>query len=171
MKKKLAAQDIIKRFHLKPHPREGGFFVETYRSADALAKHTLPTHYDGPRSVCTCIYYMLTDTSFSEIHRLRGDEIFHFYFGDPVEMLNLNPDGSGKVIRLGTDLEAGEVPQVVVPGGVWQGSRLIDGGDVALMGCTMAPGFDYGDYEPGPREELTIKYPDFQYLIRELTHG
>jgi predicted cupin superfamily sugar epimerase len=129
----------------------------------------LPSRYSGPRAFGTCIYYLLTPTTFSAMHRLQSDEIFHFYLGDPVEMLQLWPDGSGKIVTLGSDLQAGMHPQVIVPRGVWQGARLVAGGKFALLGCTVAPGFDFADYEHGRREELIRDYPQFRERIVALT--
>jgi hypothetical protein len=157
----LTAEAIIRLLHLQPHPKEGGHFREMYRSAATL----------GTRSLSTAIYYLLTPDTFSEMHLLPGDELFHFYLGDPVEMLQLHPDGTGQVVMLGTDLEAGMRPQVVVPGGVWQGSRLVPGGKFALLGTTMAPGFAYADYVSGRRAELCPHWPAFAAQITALTHG
>jgi uncharacterized protein len=114
------------------------------------------------------IYFMLTPESFSALHRLPGTEIFHFYLGDPVVMLQLLPDGSSQTITLGPDLAGGQRPQVVVRGGVWQGSRLASG-KWALMGTTMSPGFDYADFELGNREQLMAQYPGAAELIRQYT--
>src|SRR5262245_49933132 len=138
------AESIIQLLNLQPHPKEGGFFRETYRSA---------TNLPGERSLSTAIYYLLTPETFSEMHKLPGDELFHFYLGDPVEMLHLLADGSGTIVELGTDLASRMKPQIIVPGGVWQGSRLKPGGQFALLGTTMAPGFDYADYVSGSRAE------------------
>jgi predicted cupin superfamily sugar epimerase len=105
----------------------------------------------------------------SELHVLPGDEVFHFYLGTPVKMLQLWPDGSGREVVLGSDIAAGQVPQLVVPGGVWQGTRLVGDGGFALLGCTVAPGFDYADYRNGSRAELTAKWPAFAAEIERLT--
>jgi len=105
------------------------------------------------------------------MHRLRSDEVFHFYAGDPVEMLQLFPDGSGKTIVIGNDLARGQQPQVLVEHGVWQGSRLIKGGQWALLGCTVSPGFEYEDYDSTSREDLTARWPSFAELIAALTHS
>jgi predicted cupin superfamily sugar epimerase len=112
---------------------------------------------------------MLTAETFSALHKLPGDEIFHFYLGDPVEMLQLHPDGRGEITVLGQDIATGMRPQHVVRGGVWQGSRLRPGGSYALLGTTMSPGFDYKDYETGSRETLTKLYPTYSTLIASLT--
>jgi predicted cupin superfamily sugar epimerase len=165
----LTADDLIRLLRLQPHPAEGGFFAETYRADETLAPAALPPRYSGPRAVGTCIYYLLTPTTFSALHRLRSDEVFHFYLGDPVEMLHLYPDGKGQTVTMGTDLVAGERPQVVVPREVWQGCRLRPGGRFALLGTTVAPGFEYADYEHGRRDELLANYPAFAELIRALT--
>src|SRR5207248_1406503 len=105
----------------------------------------------------------------SALHRLATDEVFHFYLGGPVRMLQLDPDGDGRELLLGRDLAAGQRPQVVVPRGVWQGSLLEPGVDFALLGCTVAPGFDFADYEGASRAALTARYPDYADLIRRLT--
>ena len=171
------SEEIIKHLNLQKHP-EGGYFSETFRSRETTAD---PLR--GNRAYSTAIYYMLTANTFSEMHRLITDEIFHFYLGDPVEMLHLYPDGTGKRVILGTDITQGMLPQVLVPAGVWQGSRLFPGGKnpgknrgknedkngYALMGTTMAPAFEYSDYLSGDRTELIRQYPEFKDLIIALT--
>jgi predicted cupin superfamily sugar epimerase len=166
--KRLTAEDLIARLGLQPHPKEGGFFRETYRAAEHLAAGHLPGRYGGDRSVSTAIYYLLTPGTFSALHRLASDEVFHFYLGDPVRMLQLE-GGQGREIVLGPDLAAGQELQVVVPRGVWQGSLLEPSGSFALLGCTVAPGFDYADYEHGRREELIRDYPEHAPMISRLT--
>jgi len=113
----LTADQIITLLNLKPHPEEGGYFVETYRSSETISEKALPSHYKGARPFGTAIYYLLTPETFSSIHRLQSDEIFHFYLGDPIEMPQLFPDGSGKVLILGSDILNGMQPQVFVPRG------------------------------------------------------
>ena len=110
----ITAQQIIATLGLQPHPREGVYFVEGYRSEESIFGEALPGRYSGPRSISTAIYYLLTPDAFSEMHRLRSDEVFHFYLGDPMEMLQLRPDGTGEVVMLGTDIVGGMRPQVVV---------------------------------------------------------
>jgi len=148
----LTAKQVQEFFKLQPLQPEGGFFAETYRSA-----------------LSTAIYYMLTPDTFSAMHRLKGDEIYHFYLGDPVEMLLLKPDGSAEALLLGQNVTAGMRVQHAVPGGTWQGSRLAPGGKFALMGTTMAPGFDAKEYEPGRRDTLGTQYPAYAPLIAFLT--
>jgi predicted cupin superfamily sugar epimerase len=163
------AAHVIRALGLEPLSQEGGLFRETYRSEDRLSRECISGRYPSSRSLCTAIYYLLTPDEVSALHRLASDEVFHFYLGDPVEMVQLRPDGSGEVVVLGNDLEAGHRPQVVVPKGVWQGCRLVSGGRLALLGCTVAPGFEYEDFERGRRETLISAYPDFMDLIVALT--
>jgi predicted cupin superfamily sugar epimerase len=164
----MTAEDVIRLLDLKPHPVEGGYFRETYRSTHTLPKSVLPAH-DGSRSVSTAIYYLLKPGHVSELHVLPTDEVFHFYLGSPVRMLQLWPDGSGKEVVLGTDVTAGHMPQLVVPAGVWQGTRLLGDSGFALLGCTVAPGFDFADYQSGTRAELMGKWPGFREEIARLT--
>lgn len=174
----MTADEVKRILQLEPHPREGGSFRQMYQSA-ALFSATIfgnssdPVHYDGPRRLSTAIYYLLEPGNFSEMHRLASDEVFHHYGGAPVEMLQLWPGGQIAKIVLGMDLAAGQRPQVVVPKGVWQGSRVLHREEVAetwaLMGCTVSPGFDYADYETGTRAELTGRYPEVWQMIHDLT--
>ncbi|HLH07463.1 MAG TPA: cupin domain-containing protein [Terriglobales bacterium] len=163
------ADEIRHLLRLEPLTMEGGYFRETYRATGQIPKSALPPIYRGPRSFSTCIYYLLTPDTFSVMHRIPTEEIFHFYLGDPVEMLQLYSDGSGEVITLGTDLRSGMTPQHLVRGGTWQGSRLKEDGRYALMGCTVAPGFEYADYEGGSRADLCRQFPQFSRMIRLLT--
>ncbi len=167
----LTADQIITRLKLTSHPKEGGYFRETYRSSEKIAEKTLASRYKGMRPLGTAIYYLLTPESFSAMHRLQSDEIFHFYLGDPVEMLQLWPDGSGRTVMLGPDLLNGMEPQVIVPRGVWQGAKLLKDGKFALLGTTVSPGFEFEDYETGQRDELIKSYPQFGELITALTNN
>jgi len=162
------AEEIIARLNLKAHP-EGGFCVETYRSDERLLQNVLPARYEDPRPMATAIYFLLTSESFSAMHRVNSDEIFHFYFGDPVEMLVLPPIGEGGIFTLGPGLESGMQPQIVVPRSAWQGSRLRPGGELALLGTTVAPGFEFSDFELGRREQLVRLYPHFRKMITALS--
>ncbi len=157
---------VKKRLGLKPLPVEGGYFAESYRSKDVLGAGAIDR---GPRALSTAIYYLLTPDTCSRLHRLASDEIYHFYLGDPVELLQLLPDGTGRTIILGADMGRGMVVQAVVPRGVWQGSRLRRGGKFALMGTTMAPGFDPADCQFGDRALLTRTYRQWRAQIARLT--
>lgn len=166
MRESWSAEDVVARLRLIAHPVEGGFFRETYRSDDDFEPGS---PFAGRRSLGTAIYYLLTGETCSAMHRLPGDEVFHFYLGDPVEMLELHESDGGTVTVLGPDLETMKV-QHVVRGGAWQGSRLVAGGRWALLGTTMAPGFSYDDYEHGT-DELLIRFPRFSDMIADRLIG
>jgi predicted cupin superfamily sugar epimerase len=167
----LTPEQIIRHFALRPLPVEGGFFTQTYRAADTLPQHVLPPRYSSARSLGSAIFYLLKPDPdvFSALHRLPTDEIYHFYLGDPVEMLLLHPNGTSQRAILGQDILNGQHVQFAVPHGVWQGSYLMTGGRFALMGTTMAPGYDDSDFTGGDRAALVVQYPDQAELIRRLT--
>jgi uncharacterized protein len=150
--------EIARRLNLAPHP-EGGFFCETYRSARTT----------GDRALSTAIYFLVTAASPSRMHRVASDEIWHFYLGDPLEMLQLDADGRSGVVVVGNDLAGGQRPQVLVPAGVWQGTRVMPGGRYALVGATVTPGFDFADFEMAERECLCAAHPEHAELIHALT--
>lgn len=162
------ARRIIELLDLKPLLPEGGYFRETYRCGEKMLRENLPQRYISDRSYCTAIYYLLTPESFSSLHKVLSDEIFHFYLGDPVEMLQLFEDGTGTLLSIGNDLEMGEQPQVIVPRNIWQGARLRDGGEFALFGTTVAPGFDYEDFITPDPVDILQKYPQFRTTIEKL---
>jgi len=169
----LTAEELIEALGLEALPGEGGYFKRTHVADESLAAGVLPGRYGRAKPISTAIYYLLSDASdcFSAIHRLPTDEIYHFYLGDPVELLTLGPDAATSRFVLGQDLAAGQHVQLIVPRGVWQGSRLVAGGRVALLGTTMAPGYDPEDLELGDREALSTAYPGRRELIRALTRG
>lgn len=156
---------------LTPLPIEGGYFYQTYKSEERIPRAALPERYTSDRAFATAIYFLLTaDTDcFSALHRLTTDEIYHFYLGDPVEMLLLHADGSSERVILGQDILNGQKVQCVAPKGAWQGSHMLAGGEWALLGTTMAPGFEPEDFELGKREELIKKFPQARELIVALT--
>ncbi len=153
------AEEIKELLGLEQHPCEGGWFRQTYVCTQRCQAP------QGERAAGTVIYYLLETGTFSEMHLLESDEIFHFYYGDTVEMLQLLPSGESRVIRLGQNLAAGERVQVVV----WQGTRLIGDGNVALLGCTVTPGFDYADYRGSSYAELVATWPEQAERIKALT--
>jgi predicted cupin superfamily sugar epimerase len=166
----LTAEQVIELLRLEPLPIEGGYYRVTYLAEETLDAAILPERYGGPRAYGGAIYYLLDGGSFSALHRLLTDEVYHFYLGQSVEMLLLYPDGHDEVVRLGTDLAAGERVQMAVPRGVWQGSRLANGPNgFALLGTTMAPAYDQADFELGDRETLIAAYQQRAGLIRALT--
>lgn len=161
-------QEIIERLGLKPHP-EGGFYKETYRSEENISVQGLPSRYKSTRNMSTTIYFLITQESCSLLHRISTDEIFHFYLGDPVMMLQLYPGGYGKKIILGNEIFSGHVPQCIVPRDVWQGLFIINDGSFALMGTTLSPGFDFQDFELGNRQELLEKYQEIDSCMQVLS--
>lgn len=158
----LTADAVIELLGMKPLTFEGGYFAETHRSGVLPPEHVPWTPIDH-RSLKTAIYYLLTPDTMSAMHLLPGDEVFHHYLGDPVEQLQLFPDGTGRLVMIGSNLLAGERPQVVVPRGVWQGALLAPGPyHFALMGTTMAPGFDHRDFQPGDHGHLRQRFPAWE---------
>lgn len=157
---------LIARLGLQLLPREGGWFAPVWRSGEPASSPST----GGPRVAASSILYLLAGAEFSALHRLRGDEIWHFHAGDAIELLRLDPaTGDGDWTRLGPDVGGGDVPQLVVPGGVWQGARLAAGGRWALVGCTMVPGWDETDFELGHRDELMAAFPQYAEAVVALT--
>lgn len=165
------AEELKRILHLSPHPKEGGYYARTWESEELIDKTALPGRYPSSRLAGTCIYYLLEPDTFSEMHRLQSDEIYHFYLGDPIELLYLPPTGEAKTVLIGNNFAEGHTPQFVIPKHVWQGSRLLPGGKFALIGCTVSPGFDFADYESGDRKSLIQSYPAYAEKIKSLTHG
>ncbi|MCB0390951.1 MAG: cupin domain-containing protein [Bdellovibrionales bacterium] len=165
-----SAEDIIKAMDLKPLPEEGGYYRETYRSDYGTNPARLfGINADSDRNVSTAIYYLISKGSFSAIHRIKSDEIFHFYAGDPIEMLQIDEQGNKKIIIMGNDVLNGQEPQIVVPRNHWQALRLVEGGSWALMGTTVAPGFEFEDFEVGMREQMLELFPQHREDIIRFT--
>ena len=157
----MKADHLIQRLGLKRLAGEGGYYKETYRSDETAG---------NDRDLSTAIYYLITPEVNSKMHRVSSDEIFHFYFGDPVQMLLLYPTGESRVVVLGDNLPSGQKPQLVVPKGTWQGAMVVEGDyGYAFMGTTMAPGFELDDFELGAQDSLLLRFPQHEILIRELT--
>lgn len=167
----MTAEQIIEMFEMKTLEGEGGYYVQTYLANEQTKRSSLPDRYNGPRSFGSAILYLLTPDTFSKLHRLKTDEVWHFYLGDPVTMLQLHPNGSHEVITLGQDITAGQQIQTIVPAGAWQGALLNEGGNFALMGTTMAPAFDCRDFEAAERETILNQYPTQKDLVLRLTAG
>jgi uncharacterized protein len=164
------AKDWIEKLRLEPHP-EGGYFRRTYRSEVVIAREALPPEFTGARAASTAIYFLLEEENFSAFHRLRSDEVWHFYAGAPVLVHVIAQDGEYSSILLGCDLEEGQVPQAVVRAGCWFASHVADWKSFAVVGCTVAPGFDFQDFEMGKRAELVARFPRQGELIERLTRG
>ena len=165
------AKQLIEHYQMEKIPVEGAWFKVTYTSTDHLAAAALPARYGAPRTIGGAIYALVTREDFSALHRLKTDETWHFYAGDPMQLLLLYPDGRAESVILGPDPLAGQHPQFTVPHGTWMGALPAKetAGAYGFFGTTMAPGFDPADFEPGYREELSAQYPAFQALIAQLT--
>lgn len=156
----------IEALQLLHHP-EGGWFSETYRSSESIPAKSLSSRFKGPRSFCTAIYFLLERGEFSALHRIKSDEIWHFYSGSPLTVHVLTPDGRRYKLPLGPNMERGERFQAVVPAGCWFGAETA--GEYSLVGCTVSPGFDFHDFEMADREELSATFPHQIQLINRLT--
>jgi predicted cupin superfamily sugar epimerase/mannose-6-phosphate isomerase-like protein (cupin superfamily) len=164
---------LIKHFNMARIPQEGPWFTLTYSSSDTLPRAALPQRYDGSRVAGSAIIAIVTKAEFSAMHRLKTDEVWHFYGGDPLQLLVLHPNGSGEIVVLGSDVLAGQKLQYVVPRGSWQGSLPLGTGPerYSMIGDTLAPSFDYSDFEMGYRTELQQAYPRYAGLIAQLTRN
>lgn len=162
------AEQLAQQLQLLPHP-EGGFYKEVYRSAGTVAQIALGNNFTGGRNYCTSIYFMLTGNNFSAFHRIKSDELWHFYDGDSCEVFVIHLNGELEIIRLGRAITNGEVYQAVVPAGAWFASRCSNANGFTLTGCTVSPGFDFADFEMAEREALIKQYPQHEAVISQLT--
>jgi len=170
MRMQTKAKDWITRLALQPHP-EGGYFREIYRAAEQIPAAVPPKFYRGPRSCATAIYYLLAGTQISALHRLASDEQWHFYSGAALLLTMITPGGKLKEVRLGRNPARDEYFQAVIPAGTWMGARLAGRRGFALIGCTVAPGFEFKDFEAGRRSDLLKRYPRHRDLILALTRA
>jgi hypothetical protein len=164
-----SAEDLKRLLHLEELPFEGGFFRQTYVANDEILKEHLPERYAESKSICSAILYLLTPDSFSALHKLATDEIYHYYLGDPAELYELHPDGTASKVVLGADIVNGQQVQHVARRDAWQGSRVAPGGEWTLLGTTMAPGYTQADFELGKAASLIREYPAQEQIIRFLT--
>ena len=160
----------IERLDLRPHP-EGGYYRETYRAAETVAHEALPARFDRARAFSTAVYFLITRDAFSAFHRIRSDELWHFYAGGAVTLVILDAASTGELATasLGCDAARGESPQIVIPAGAWFAAEVAAPADFALVGCTVAPGFDFADFELGERARLLRQYPQHRGVIERLT--
>jgi len=158
----------IEKLNLLPHP-EGGYYRENYRSKEQIRKDALPARFKGSRCFSTSIYYLLKGSEISHLHRIKSDEVWHFYQGSPLAVHVFSEDGSYSLLKLGDDFEKGQVFQALVPAGSWFGAEVMNQDSYSLLGCTVAPGFDFADFELGQREKLLRLYPQRRELIEKLT--
>lgn len=162
------AEEIINTLGLERHP-EGGWFRETYRATEMVPYAALPNRFSGDRSFCTAIYFLLKKGEFSVFHRIKSDELWHFHAGASMTIHVITPEGDYWALPLGVDLFAGDSFQTVVPAGCWFGAEVTGEGEFSLVGCTVAPGFDFADFEMAERESLLRQFPAHKELIQRLT--
>ena len=162
-----SANELIEKLKLIRHP-EGGYYRELYRSDEVMSQQGLPGRYTGDRSFSTAIYFMLTHEDVSKFHKIKSDELWHFYTGDPLDIYLINDTGTVEIKRLGIDFTKEESPQIVIPKNHWFGAKTT-GNSYSLLGCTVAPGFDFEDFELGKREELIREFPDQKETIIQFT--
>ncbi len=160
-------QELIKKYDLEPHP-EGGWYKETYKSKEAILSNALPVRFSGDRAFSTAIYFLLEAGNFSAFHRIKSDECWHFYTGDPLLVYVIMPDGKMEIIRLGSDFTNGELFQYVVPANCWFASRPAPKSSFSFVGCTVSPGFDFADFELASAAELSKIYPMHRGIITAL---
>lgn len=164
----MIAEYYIKKLGLEKHP-EGGWFTEVYRSDEEIAGEHLPERYSGSRHHSTSIYFLLRSDTFSAFHRIKSDELWHFYEGSPVTIYMIDEKGNYSKVTLGRNIENGEVLQCVIPHGVWFGANVNSADSFCLVGCTVAPGFHFDDFELGEREEMLRMFPEHKEIIQMLT--
>jgi uncharacterized protein len=164
----VTADEIKELLGLQPHPT-CGFVAESYRSSHRIPTSDLPQGYQGDHAYGSVLYFLVTDDAHMQLHRIRPDQMYHHYLGDPLEVLMLRQDGTGQVATVGHDLAAGMRPQLVIPGGTWHVSRLRPGGDYALLSTTEWPGVEPSDVERPDLDALISAYPDFRQQIQAFT--
>ncbi len=162
------AQYWIDRLQLLPHP-EGGFYKEIYRSGETIGAAGLPGRYRSPRCLFTSIYYLLRSGEISRMHRLQSDELWHFLDGSPLALHIIKPDGEHRALKVGREFDEGESLQVLIEHGWWFGGEIENPGSYTLLGCTVAPGFEFEDFEEGKREDLLAAYPGHRAIIERLS--
>lgn len=161
-------KNIIKKLNLKPHP-EGGYFKETYRSKGIINPESLDISFTSNRNYSTCIYFLLTSDTFSAFHKIKQDEIWHFYKGSPIILHTISEQGKHQEYHIGNDFSKNQVPQLVVPAGYLFAAKTLSNNNYSLVGCTVSPGFDFEDFELPKRKELIAKFPQHENLIKQFT--
>ena len=163
------AKEYIKKLQLKPHP-EGGYYKELYRAGELILPDHLPTRFKSSRTFSTSIYFLLEGKQISTIHRLKADELWHFYDGSTLIIYIIDESGELRKLKLGSNVEDGEMFQVQIKNNNWFGAELLDKSSYALIGCTVSPGFEFEDFELGDKIELSKKYPEHKNIILKLTN-
>jgi hypothetical protein len=162
------AQFYIESLNLEKHP-EGGYFKEVYRDQGQIPATGLPEKFDGPRSFSTAIYFLLPGEEISAFHRIKSDEIWHFYSGSAIRIHIIDPDGSYSTLLVGKHLGNNEAFQQVVSAGCWFAAECTDPVSYSLAGCTVAPGFDFNDFELAEQKTLVALFPQHQTIIERFT--
>jgi len=163
-------QEYIRRLNLISHP-EGGYYASTYRSSEVVSEKCLPERFSGGRVFSTAIYFLLEGFQYSAFHRIKSDELWHFYEGCALNIYVIHPSGEGEVLRLGSDINNGESFQRLVPAGCWFASRPVLRNGYSLAGCTVSPGFDFADFEMAKKSVLLSEFPQYANWINELSIG
>jgi predicted cupin superfamily sugar epimerase len=164
----LVISQIVEKMSLLPHP-EGGYYKEVYRSKGLISAEEVKPEFNGARNFCTSIYFLLTADNFSAFHCIKQDEVWHFYKGSPLTVHVIDLKGEYTAHQVGMDLTEGFEPQLVVPAGCWFASSVETPNAFAFVGCTVAPGFDFQDFELAEYESLSHTYPEHAEIIRKLT--
>jgi predicted cupin superfamily sugar epimerase len=160
-------QQLIHDLQLMAHP-EGGYYKEIYRSSTVIAQSALPANFSGDRVCSTSILFLLPGNTFSAFHRIKSDEIWHFYGGDTLAIYVIHPDGTGEILKLGTHFDVGESVQQVVKAGAWFASCCTQANGFSFVGCSVSPGFDFDDFEMANKNLLLKEFPAFQDWITQL---
>lgn len=164
----MTVDTLVKELNLLPHP-EGGYYKETYRSEGKITQTCLPTDFKGDRNMATGIYFLIEKGNFSALHKIKSDETWHFYYGDALEVIEINEQGNLTITQIGSNLLEGETFQYTVKANTWFGSRVNSNGNFSLVGCTVYPGFDFNDFELAQQKNLIQLFPQHRQLIIELT--
>lgn len=159
---------LIENLKLEKHI-EGGYFSETYRSDTIIKKDCLPINFKSDRNLSTGIYFLLVGNEFSAFHKLKADEVWHFYEGSPIRIFVIDAKGNLKTFKLGNKIEKGEKYQIVIKSGQWFATEIIKKNSYSLVGCTVSPGFDFNDFELGNKKELIELFPKHRKIIEKLT--
>lgn len=161
-------EKLIKQFNLQKHP-EGGWYNQTYKSKELIPVTALPQRFKGDRAYSTAIFFLLEQGNFSAFHKIKSDECWHFYSGDPLHIYVIDQAGKLNTILLGNNFEKRQYFQYIVPANCWFASRPAPGSDYCFVGCTVAPGFEFDDFEMANGEELSLLYPNHSSIIKELS--
>ena len=162
----VTVNELIEAYKMNPHP-EGGYYKETYRSGETLQEECLPIRFRGERIFSTGIYYLLNGEEFSAFHRIKSDEMWHFYAGGPLNIYIIDPAGNFELVTMGQNFNNGEVFQAVVKSGYWFAAQPVNPNGFSFMGCTVAPGFDFEDFELAHADQLIESFPQHEKLIRQ----